>query len=51
MPQDYSKDALFNSGTRKLMSKIELHHGGEKFDKNYPNGIPTAIEITTKEGR
>ena len=27
------------------MSKIELKHGGEEFDDNYPDGIPSQIEV------
>lgn len=28
------------------MKKIELTHGGQFFDQNYPNGIPTNIQLT-----
>ena len=45
MPQDYSKDAIVDTNTRKLMSKIELKHGGSNFDNNYPDGIPTQIKF------
>lgn len=41
LPEDYSKEALFNENTRKLMGKIELSYGGDEFDSNYPDGIPT----------
>lgn len=41
MPDDYSKSNLFDEKTRQLMNKIELVHGGEEFDKNYPDGIPS----------
>lgn len=27
------------------MTKIEVSHGGEIFDKNYPNGIPTNVQL------
>lgn len=45
LPQDYSKEALFNEHTRQLMNKIELFHGGEEFDRNYPEGIPSQVSI------
>lgn len=41
LPEDYSKNALFDNATRELMNKVELQHGGEDFDKNYPDGIPS----------
>ena len=28
LPQDYSKDAIFNEKTRALMPKIQFEHGG-----------------------
>ncbi len=27
------------------MSRIEVTHGGEVFDQNYPNGIPSNIQM------
>ena len=45
MPADYNKEAIFHPMTRKLIEKIEFKHGGEKYDANYPNGIPTSISI------
>jgi 2-methylcitrate dehydratase len=45
LPNDYADAALFDAPTRKLMSKIELVHGGPDFDARYPDGIPTKIEI------
>jgi len=50
LPQDYSKDALFNEVTRKLMTKIEFEHGGAEYDSQYPKGIPTSISIETGKG-
>ena len=33
------------------MDKISFEHGGEKFDKLYPLGIPTQVEIVTKDNQ
>ena len=44
-PDDYGKDALFNDQTRKIMERIEFEHGGEEYDKRYPDGIPTSVVI------
>lgn len=32
------------------MAKIEFAHGGADYDKRYPEGIPTSVEITTRGG-
>jgi len=32
------------------MNLTEFEHGGPEYDKNYPNGIPTSIKITLKDG-
>lgn len=32
------------------MEKIELEHGGDEYDLKYPDGIPTKVTLTTKEG-
>lgn len=45
MPEDYSKKSLLDEKTRQIMNKIELVHGGEEFDKNYPDGIPSQVSI------
>jgi len=50
-PQDYGKEALFDEATRKLMQKIEFEHGGAEYDKRYPDGIPTSLDIHTKGGQ
>jgi len=33
------------------MSKIEIVHGGESYDELYPEGIPTSIQVVTKQGK
>lgn len=44
-PHDYSPAAIADPTLRKIMDKIEFEHGGEKFDRNYPKGIPTQLSI------
>lgn len=50
-PYDYGKDALYDSATRTLMSKITFSHGGPEYDAKYPDGIPTSMDITLKGGK
>jgi 2-methylcitrate dehydratase len=47
MPADYAEDesALFHPQTRRLMEKIDFRHGGPDYDRRYPDGIPTTVEI------
>jgi 2-methylcitrate dehydratase len=47
-PADYMEDdlALFHPLTRRLMQLIDFRHGGEEFDRRYPDGIPTSVEIS-----
>ncbi len=47
MPADYAEDdtALFHPLTRRLMEQIDFRHGGPEFDRRYPDGIPTTIEV------
>ena len=49
-PYDYAKDAVFDETTRSLMKKITFEHGGEEYDKNYPDGIPTSVVVKTGAG-
>ena len=48
-PCDYSKNALYNDITRKLMTKIEFKHSLE-YDALYPKGIPTSVKIENAKG-
>merc|ERR1712032_1477767 len=50
-PYDYGAEALYDSETRALMSKISFAHGGPEYDAKYPDGIPTSIDITLKGGK
>lgn len=49
LPEDYGKQAIYDEKTRQLMNKVELLHGGEEFDKNYPDGIPSQVSITLND--
>jgi 2-methylcitrate dehydratase len=50
LPEDYSKDAISDETTRKLMDRIEFAHGGEDYDSRYPDGIPTSVVIESADG-
>jgi len=50
-PYDYGKEALYDADTRALMAKITFTHGGPDYDAKYPDGIPTAIDISLKGGK
>ncbi len=47
-PADYAEDesALFHPLTRKLMQRIDFRHGGSEYDRRYPDGIPTTVELS-----
>jgi 2-methylcitrate dehydratase len=47
MPSDYAEDdsALFHPLNRSLMARIDFRHGGEEFDRKYPDGIPTVVDV------
>jgi 2-methylcitrate dehydratase len=45
LPADYDDEALFHPITRQLMERIDFRHGGPAYDQEYPNGIPTTVEI------
>ncbi len=51
LPDDYSDDALQDPMTRRLMSLIELEHGGPEFDRRYPEGIPTQVLVEQTDGQ
>jgi 2-methylcitrate dehydratase len=46
-PADFAEDdsALFHPLTRRLMQLIDFRHGGPDYDKRYPDGIPTTVEL------
>ena len=50
-PEDYSQRAIKNEMTKVIMDKIIFEHGGEDYDKLYPKGIPTSVEIKLQDGQ
>jgi 2-methylcitrate dehydratase len=50
-PFDYGKDPLYNKNTRHLMEKFGFEHGGKEYDDKYPDGIPTSMVLTLKDGK
>jgi 2-methylcitrate dehydratase len=46
-PADYAEDnsALFHPLTRRLMQLIDFRHGGPDYDRRYPDGLPTTVEL------
>jgi 2-methylcitrate dehydratase len=50
-PADYAEDdtALFHPLTRRLMQRIDFQHGGPEYDRRYPDGIPTSVEVAHAE--
>ncbi len=44
-PADYGQAAIHDPATRAIMEKIRFEHGGEEFDRRYPDGIPTAMTV------
>ncbi len=49
-PLDYNKQAVFHPLTRALMARVDFKHGGEEYDRRYPDGIPTSVVITDDAG-
>mmetsp|Transcript_50911 Transcript_50911/g.115698 ORF Transcript_50911/g.115698 Transcript_50911/m.115698 type:complete len:567 (+) Transcript_50911:61-1761(+) len=50
-PYDYGHEALWDKDTREMMQKISFKHGGPEFDAKYPDGIPTAMDISLESGK
>mgnify|MGYP002622579036 CR=1 FL=1 len=49
VPADYDDEALVHTLTRSLMERIDFRHGGDEYDRRYPDGIPTTLEIEHAE--
>jgi len=49
-PEDYGHEALYDDTTRKMMQKFKFVHGGQKYDDDYPDGIPTSLTVHTNSG-
>ena len=45
LPADYNDASIFHPLTRAIMSKIDFRHGGPDYDRRYPEGIPTTVEV------
>jgi len=50
-PADYGPEAIVHPVTRALMAKINFEHGGPDYDRRYPDGIPTSLIVTMKDGK
>lgn len=50
LPEDFTAEAINHPVTRALMAKMTFAHGGEEYDRRYPDGIPTSIAITDDAG-
>ncbi|HEY3395035.1 MAG TPA: MmgE/PrpD family protein [Lacipirellulaceae bacterium] len=46
-PADYAEaeTALFHPLTRRIMQHIDFRHGGRDYDRRYPDGLPTTVEL------
>ncbi|MDP7008047.1 MAG: MmgE/PrpD family protein [Phycisphaerales bacterium] len=49
-PYDFDADAIFHPTARAIMETISFEHGGQEYDDNYPDGIPTSLKITLADG-
>jgi 2-methylcitrate dehydratase len=45
MPADYDDHSLTHPLTRSFITRIDFLHGGHDYDRRYPDGIPTSLEI------
>jgi len=50
LPEDFGSEALNDPETRQIMQKIDFEHGGAEYDRQYPDGIPTRVEIFLENG-
>lgn len=50
-PFDFNDAAIHHPLTRRLMERMTFQHGGEEYDRRYPDGIPTSIQITDDGGQ
>lgn len=50
-PFDYNQQAIYHPVTRSIMDKIQFKHGGEEYDSKYPEGIPSSVQVSTKDGK
>ncbi len=45
LPEDYSAAAIADPAAASLISRMTIEHGGEAFDRAYPEGIPTSVQV------
>lgn len=45
LPADYSDAAIRDPAIARLIDRMEIVHGGPKFDAGYPGGIPTSVTV------
>ena len=45
LPDDYADDAIADPAVASLIDKMTIAHGGDAFDRAYPEGIPTSVTI------
>ena len=50
-PRDYDPAAIANPETRALMAAISFEHCGAEYDRRYPDGIPTSVVVTDRDGK
>jgi len=49
-PLDFTKTALVDEITCKLLEKIDVIDGGDIYNKHYPEGLPSNLNIYFKDG-
>jgi len=51
VPHDFTKSALNDDVTRYLMNKIDVIDGKEPYNKHFPEGIPSNLNIYFRDGK
>ena len=49
LPADYSATAITDPAAKAIIERLEIVHGGNEYDRQYPEGIPTSITIDHAE--
>lgn len=50
VPHDFDHKSILNERTRAIMAKMSFEHGGPEYDAKYPDGIPTSLVVTARDG-
>jgi 2-methylcitrate dehydratase len=45
LPEDYSEESLHSPLSQTLIDRMVLVHGGADYDRLYPEGIPTSVDV------